>query len=294
MEGSACQKCEQCGDKFDFETIPATGHKASSTPVRENDKAPTCTEGGSYDNVTYCKVCDVAIEKETVQVEPNGHTMSPVCVQQNLIPPTHVVHGSYENVYSCSVCNAELSRTPQIIDPTGHYYSWVLVFDENTSEYTMIGTCECEEEGNLVLLSSDDGLVITRDTGVATCCINRFIGTITFEGKIIVRTIDLPVEEVHKLHRLDIVDENGEIINTIYIPVTDYALWDDQYGFYYDINTDGIRYYPAEDNQFDENGFAHAVYECVACKDKDCEQCIGGYYWYVVVVYSADHDTRIN
>lgn len=292
-DGTRHKVCSECGEKFNIETISATGHKAVSSPAMENQKAPTCTEGGSYDLVTYCKDCDIVLSKETVQVEPNGHKASNKPVQDNVVNPTHTTNGSYENVYSCTECNEVLSREPQIIEPTGHSYSWTLEYTGDPAEYFLVGNCTCGEYGNVVVLTSADGLTVRPDPNVVSCCLNRYIGTATFNGEIVSATIDHAPHD-HKIYKIEALDkEDNSIITPLYVPISQYAKWDDQYGVYYDITLEGIYYYDSEDNQWDENGFANGVFQCVACIDKHCEVCSSGDCWYVVVVYSAAHDTRI-
>jgi hypothetical protein len=41
--------------------------------VVENEVAADCTNNGSYDNVTYCTVCDAEISRETITVPAKGH-----------------------------------------------------------------------------------------------------------------------------------------------------------------------------------------------------------------------------
>ena len=41
--------------------------------VRENEKAPTCTEAGSYDSVVYCSACNEELSREKITVEALGH-----------------------------------------------------------------------------------------------------------------------------------------------------------------------------------------------------------------------------
>lgn len=292
-DGSRYKVCTECGEKFNFETIPATGHTAASSPEMENQKAPTCTEGGSYDLVTYCKDCDIVLSEETVQVEANGHSPSNKPTKDNVINPTHATHGSYENVYRCTECDEVLKVEPQIIEPTGHSYSWTLEYVGNPAEYYLVGDCNCGEEGNRVVLTSADGLTVRPDPDVATCCLNRFIGTAIYNGERITATINHAPHD-HKIYRIDALDkEDNTIISPLYVPISEFAKWDDKYGVYYDANLEGIRYYDSEDNQWDENGFANGVFQCVACIDKHCEVCSSGDCWYVVTIYSAAHDTRI-
>ena len=56
-------------------TLSATGHTAG-TVVRENEKAVTCTEAGSYDLVTYCSSCGVELKRTHETEEALGHFWS--------------------------------------------------------------------------------------------------------------------------------------------------------------------------------------------------------------------------
>ena len=53
-----CTACKQTKT----EDIIAAGH-TSGEPIRENEKAATCTEAGSYDSVVYCTVCKAEISR---------------------------------------------------------------------------------------------------------------------------------------------------------------------------------------------------------------------------------------
>ena len=54
------------------ENVNALGHTPGS-PVKENEKAATCTTDGSYDEVTYCTVCKKELTRETKTVPATGH-----------------------------------------------------------------------------------------------------------------------------------------------------------------------------------------------------------------------------
>ena len=75
--------CEECGKYFsDAEgteelqaadvVVAKTGH-TEGAKVKENEKAATCTEAGSYDEVVYCTVCGEELSRETTAVEATGH-----------------------------------------------------------------------------------------------------------------------------------------------------------------------------------------------------------------------------
>ena len=61
-----------CGDSYVDNYVDALGHTRDKE-VTENNVEPTCTADGSYDNVIYCYVCGVEIDRETNVVEASGH-----------------------------------------------------------------------------------------------------------------------------------------------------------------------------------------------------------------------------
>jgi len=58
---------------------PATGHTEGEA-VKENEVAADCTTAGSYDNVTYCTVCNEELTRETVTVAAKGHRWGSLAV----------------------------------------------------------------------------------------------------------------------------------------------------------------------------------------------------------------------
>ncbi|MBQ7602274.1 MAG: BspA family leucine-rich repeat surface protein, partial [Lachnospiraceae bacterium] len=55
--------------------MPALGHKPGE-PVKENEKAATCTEEGSYDELVYCTVCGEELSRTHETVAALGHDWS--------------------------------------------------------------------------------------------------------------------------------------------------------------------------------------------------------------------------
>ena len=81
------------------EEITATGHTAG-TPVEENRVESTCTENGSYDEVTYCKVCGEKLLKEKKTIPALGHDYEKIVVQ-----PTETEQGY--TLHICKRCKDE-------------------------------------------------------------------------------------------------------------------------------------------------------------------------------------------
>ncbi|MBQ2920052.1 MAG: discoidin domain-containing protein, partial [Oscillospiraceae bacterium] len=108
------KKCSVCGEIIVAqEEIPATGHTAAEA-VRENEKAPTCTEAGSYDSVVYCTVCGEEISRETVSVDALGHTEEIIPGKEATCTETGLTEGK-----KCSVCG-EILVAQEEIPATGH------------------------------------------------------------------------------------------------------------------------------------------------------------------------------
>ena len=125
-EGLRERTCS-CGEK-ETEQIAALGHTAGEA-VRENEKAPTCTEKGSYEEVVFCTVCDEEVSRKTVEVAALGHTAGEA-EKENEVAATCTAAGSYEEVVCCAVCGEELSRkTVEVaveVAALGHDYKGVV------------------------------------------------------------------------------------------------------------------------------------------------------------------------
>ena len=64
---------EDCGATYNVAGEAATGHTPAEA-TRENEKAATCTEAGSYDEVVYCSVCKThEISREPKTIDPLNH-----------------------------------------------------------------------------------------------------------------------------------------------------------------------------------------------------------------------------
>ena len=114
--GVETRSCE-CGE-VETREIAALGHTPAEA-VKENEKAATCTEAGSYDSVVYCSVCGEEISRETVTVPAQGHKPAEA-VKENVVEATCTEAGSYDSVVYCSVCGAEISRETVTVDALGH------------------------------------------------------------------------------------------------------------------------------------------------------------------------------
>lgn len=305
-DGIRCKICTQCGEEFDIEYIPATGHFEHT--VKENRVAATCTEGESYDNVKRCKYCDLEFSRESVKLDnAKGHNYGSE-TKQNVVA-YHASVGTYDLVKTCKVCKEEYRENGLPLDPTGHNYTdWSIEYDENTKKFVVIGCCVgCEEDGNTLTLTDEDqndNFTITSiyNSLYAPCCKNQytvsFKFTFEYNGVSYTKTGSklIEIETVpHKLYAVNVEDINGN--TTVgYISVDQFAKYDD-YGMYFDIDDEVVAQYIHYDltTEWNENGFNAGYFLCAECNDLNCEECCNPqvHTWFGVRIYSAKYDQRI-
>ncbi len=113
------QLCTVCGETL----AEAKGHTAGA-PVRENEKAPTCTEEGSYDEVVYCTVCEEELSRKTVTVGAAGHSPAIVEGKDATCTESGLTDGE-----KCSVCGETLQKQEEI-PALGHNFGEWSVTEE--------------------------------------------------------------------------------------------------------------------------------------------------------------------
>ena len=327
LEAKICTDPECKGEQFDERVIPATGHteksgwttveKATCTEQGVETKLckdcgivlntrytdvlphtivtktkvleyPTCTETGTNQVTEYCKNCDYVKDEYTQSTPANGHSYGAVVGTQVSKEPTHTQGGIELTLRKCVDCGEIHPTEAKELAPLGHTYVWELNYSE-TGEFTMVGTCDCDETGNTLVKDATDGLVIETD-GIPNCCIHKYIGTVTIDGVVIKREVILEKED-HKIIKMLVLD--GDEFVEAYVPISEYEKYDEEYGTYYDISVDNLYSYVSVDNEWDENGFAWGVFKCILCEDANCPECNGDYY-YVVRVYNPKYDTRLS
>ena len=100
---AAYESCTRC-DYTTYVEIPAAHTPGEA--VRENEKAPTCTATGSYDEVVCCSVCGEELSRKTVTVEAAGHQWG---AWETTKAPTCTAEG--EETRTCTVCGETETRT---------------------------------------------------------------------------------------------------------------------------------------------------------------------------------------
>ena len=155
-EGYDIYECSVCDEIFFTDYTAPLGHTAGAAVV-ENNVAPDCVNGGSYDEVVYCTVCGEELSRDTVTVPALGHTAGAAVVENNVAPDC-VNDGSYDEVVYCSVCGEELSRDTIIVPAQGHTAGQVVV-ENNVAP-------DCVNDGSYdnVVYCTVCGAELSRDT----------------------------------------------------------------------------------------------------------------------------------
>lgn len=97
-----CSLCRKELSRTTEETDPATGHKASGDPVKEETTAPTCTEPGKKISTYLCETCGEEFTKEEKAGDPSGHKFGEWTV---VLEPTATTPGMRGR--ECSVCHIQ-------------------------------------------------------------------------------------------------------------------------------------------------------------------------------------------
>lgn len=120
-------------------------------PVIENEIPVSCTKDGSYDKVTYCKICGEELSRKKKVEKSEGHKESET-VSENEISPDCYNDGGYDSVVYCSVCKDELKREHFVVASQGHIPGEEFISDvveplcrEDGSCYKIVECQNCDE-----------------------------------------------------------------------------------------------------------------------------------------------------
>lgn len=102
---------------IDRYTLP-TGHTAGPA-ARENEKAASCAEEGSYDLVTRCTDCAEVLATQTVATSRAAHTPG-AAVREAERAATCEIRAHYDEVRYCVSCHSEVSRETVYTDTLAH------------------------------------------------------------------------------------------------------------------------------------------------------------------------------
>ena len=136
---SVCNKDfedEACTKELTDLVIKATGHEYET--VIENEVKATCTQAGSYDEVSKCKHCGAEESRETKYTSALGHTWG-----EGSVTTRATCTASGVMTYTCSVCH---DTKTEVIPATGHDYKDEVVAPTCHDEgYTLHKCNNCNE-----------------------------------------------------------------------------------------------------------------------------------------------------
>ena len=114
-DGTKTARCDYgCGAT---DIIPDEGtalRHVNGEPKKENIVEATCMKEGSYDEVSWCRVCGKELYRETKTIDITDHKPAD-SVKENVIDATYLDDGSYDSVTYCLFCGKELSREKIVI-----------------------------------------------------------------------------------------------------------------------------------------------------------------------------------
>ena len=208
-QGYTTYTCTLCGYSYVGDYTDTIPHTPGEVQV-ENEVAATCTEKGSYDNVTYCTECGAEASRETVETETIPHTYSPVVTEPTCTEQGYTTH-------TCTVCGDSYADT--YVSALGHTYDNYTLTTKPTQTSTgaLTGTCTvCGGTTTIVLpmLNEEDYTYVVTleptddENGAATYTWNiTDYGTIIIEVKLRKLT-GLPTGDLNDDGEVDIFDAN--------------------------------------------------------------------------------------
>ncbi len=170
-QGYTTYNCSVCGDTYTSDFVEALGH-IDGDIVEENYVAPTCTETGSKDNVTYCTVCNAETSRKEMMIDATGHTEEEIPA----VAPTCTETGLTAGV-KCSVCD-EILTAQQELPANGHKYESVVTAPTCTEQGFTTYTCAC---GDSYVDDYTDSLGHDFKNGICTECDAKDSDYFTFE-----------------------------------------------------------------------------------------------------------------
>ena len=154
--GEKTYTCTVCGIK-QTETISPLGHTTEGS-LKENDVPATCTEHGSYDEVSYCVSCGAEVQRKTTVVCPLGHDWGE---WENIVPATEEQEGLKRRTCLHDEAHMEEKAAPQLT------HQHTLVLQEEVlaacSEPGMSAHWKCSGCGSLFADESGETEIQERD-----------------------------------------------------------------------------------------------------------------------------------
>ena len=118
-------------------TLTAPSEHQAGEATSENEVSATCTEQGSYDNVTYCKYCGVELSRDTKYTDPLGHNWDNGVITTQ---PTEAKEGV--KTFTCTRCGETRTESVPVLAHT-HSYTAVVTKPTCTEKGYTTYTCAC-------------------------------------------------------------------------------------------------------------------------------------------------------
>ena len=141
-EGVKTFTCQNDESHTRTESVEKLGHSAGEAVV-ENNVAPTCEKGGSYDSVVHCSACGEELSRETIAVNATGHRYDEGVVTA----PTCTSMGY--TTYTC--------QNPWCDTPNGHSYTGNIVSTASHSYEDVVTAPTCTEGGYTTHICTECG-----------------------------------------------------------------------------------------------------------------------------------------
>ncbi len=133
-KGTEERVCRKCGFT-ESRSLPLGDHKPGDY-VQENIVASTCLDKGSFDQVTYCEVCEIELSRKNLKTDALGHRdndkdfvcdicQAKTCIDHKSVPfegyAASCTEAGRSDGIMCSVCG-EILAEQVVIPAKGHSY----------------------------------------------------------------------------------------------------------------------------------------------------------------------------
>lgn len=150
-------ECIECGYvEIPHSELPFAAHTPGAA-VRTNEKAATCADEGSYDEVVSCIDCTAEISRTTKYTGYAEHTRGEKVIQ-NVKAATCTKNGSYEEAYFCTYCKKLISKTTVTTEKAPHKAGG------EVRENVVNGNCTTKGHYDAVVYCTECGAEMSRKT----------------------------------------------------------------------------------------------------------------------------------
>ena len=181
--------------------------------VKENEKAATCTETGSYESVVYCTKCSTELSRATVTVSASGHKEETVAAKAPTCTETGLTEGK-----RCSECK-EVLVEQKVVDALNHNFELkdskaATCKDTGYEKYVCTNDNSHIREEILEKLEHTYGDASCNAPATCTLCGDSTGGVLGHDFKLIstiAPTCAAQGYEIHKCTRCDVTENRNYI-----------------------------------------------------------------------------------